>query len=627
MIERRYEQAAVVSAVVGGLALLVNFALTSTTHLLAPAAVIPFDALVLATGAVLWLRLRLLRRAEEERQDSATFRNARPAGSLFTHGIDEAASEAATRSSDILERIAMPLFAPALAVLAGLGAWWMWRKTGQLTAAPTQHLLAAAFLAGETFILFVLGRFLFGLSHEAGGRLLRGAGLYTSLAALAALLGTVSVLVVFSGWTPADRVAGLLLPGILALVAAELLLSALFSLYRVGVRREPLTTYESRLARLLTDPGVWTRSVARTLDYQFGFKVSESWLYRFLARALIPLLLFQAITLYALTAVVFIGPDEEGILERFGVPRQDAWHLQPGAHFKWPWPFETVRRLPAGRILRTHIGWRGDNDDLPSLLVWTVPHFREEDHFLTASRLPGAAQLPEEGEASVPVNLVAVNVPIEYRITNLLQYAYRHADPRTLIEQAAARAMTLEAATHDLFDLLGSGQLAAAERLRERLRHDVDALELGVEIVFCGLSGVHPPTGVADSFEQVIGALEEKEATIHNARGYAARLRPISEARAAKARLEATAYRDRRSSVAAAEAAQFEKRLDAHARSPRVFRSRMLTGALQDALGSGARKFIVVAEPEQEVLIFNFEEKLRPDLIDLLPTSAVEKTP
>ena len=182
MIERRYEQAAVITAVVGGLALLVNIALASTTRLLSPAAVVPFDALVLATGAVLWLRLRLLRRAEEERQDSSTFRNMRPAGSLFTHGIDEAASQAATRSSDILERIAMPLFAPTLAVLAGLGAWWMWRKTGQLSAAPSQHLLGAAFLAGETFILFVLGRFLFGLSHEAGGRLLAGKTRYEGVA-------------------------------------------------------------------------------------------------------------------------------------------------------------------------------------------------------------------------------------------------------------------------------------------------------------------------------------------------------------------------------------------------------------------------------------------------------------
>ena len=59
----------------------------------------------------------------------------------------------------------------------------------------------------------------------------------------------------------------------------------------VLARRDVFSTaYESKLAAAFSDPAGWTRNVAQALDYQFGFKVSDTGLFRLLQRALLPVI-------------------------------------------------------------------------------------------------------------------------------------------------------------------------------------------------------------------------------------------------------------------------------------------------------------------------------------------------
>ena len=123
------------------------------------------------------------------------------------------------------------------------------------------------------------------------------------------------------GYPPADRIGAMVLAAFLAILAVENFFNFLGEIYRPRRQGgESCRSYESRLGGLLTEPGTWARNVAGSLDYQFGFKVSDTWLYHFLEDALLPLVIFQCLVLYLLSCLVFLGPDEEGILERFGRP-------------------------------------------------------------------------------------------------------------------------------------------------------------------------------------------------------------------------------------------------------------------------------------------------------------------
>ena len=66
--------------------------------------------------------------------------------------------------------------------------------------------------------------------------------------------------------------------------------------------------YDSRLVGLLAEPEGLFTTAAHALDYQFGFKVSETWFYRFLEKALAWLILLQIAVLVPSTSLVFVSP-------------------------------------------------------------------------------------------------------------------------------------------------------------------------------------------------------------------------------------------------------------------------------------------------------------------------------
>lgn len=632
-MEKQAERSLALAGATMLVALVVDVVLAQRTHLLVLPALFPYLVVTLGVCALVFARKRLARLADEEKRDQALAKRERADSALFAQRPDELGALTKVRSHEQFERFLVPATAPLLAVVQGFWAWRLYRGLSSVTAEPAEHLLAAAFVAGQAFVFFLLSRYLLGLSRHAEHRLLRGPGVLLGISCFASLAVTISAVAAETGHPAADRLGAVVLICFLGVLAVESVLNFIGECYRPRRGKEPNRAYESRLGGLLTDPATWVRNVSHALDYQFGFKVSETWFYRFLESALLPLVLFQLLVLYLLSCLVFLGPEEEGILERFGRPKDD-WHLRSGFHLKWPWPFETVRRYPVKRILTMQIGHGthsaaqpaapaatppsppASEHRQPDVILWTKPHYQEEEHFLVASR--EAPTGGAEGEAAVPVNLIAFNVPIEYQITNVYQYAYNYAEPAEVIRQIAYRSLCLEGASSDLFDVMTEGRLQAAQALQARMQNEVDRLGLGVRIVFVGLQGVHPPVQVGEAFESVIGATEEKEAKILEARAYAKRVLPIADADAGKVGHEAEAYKVRRTEISAAESEQFLVRLKTQERSPRVFRSRLYLDTLELSLG-GTRKYIVVASPSTEVILFNFEEKLHPDLFDLGP--------
>ena len=131
----------------------------------------------------------------------------------------------------------------------------------------------------------------------------------------------------------------------------------MLEIYRPRVKgkvERPL--YESRLVGLLGQPEGLITTAAQALDYQFGFKVSETWFYRFFEKALGWLMLLQLAALLLSTCVVFIEAGEQGLLERFGKPVVGRTLLGPGAHLKWPWPIDHVYRFRTEQIQSFNVG-------------------------------------------------------------------------------------------------------------------------------------------------------------------------------------------------------------------------------------------------------------------------------
>lgn len=556
-------------------------------------------------------RASLARRAAEEAEELAAARSgAEPRASLFEPApVSDDIPFSIARSRGMFERRLVPLAAPLLGLGLLIGAWALFQRRDLAPAAPR-----GGWFGGSAFVLLLLSRYLIVDARTAERAGLRPVGVAAAGAAAASAVALAAALLSRAGLPGAPALAGTILNAALAVLGAEQWINAALDLYRPRSADDaPTAPYESRLLRRLCDPSAWLRSAAESLDYQFGFAFSRTWLAAFLARALAPLACLQAAVFVAISCVAILGPHEEGIRERWGRPvgGPAGATLGPGLHFKLPWPIETIRRAPVRRTQRLQVGYEGD-DAIPTETLWSRAHHRREDQFLTAVRGGASAG----ADTAVPVNLISVNVPIEYRVTNLFEYVYAARDPDRLLRNLAQRILTAEMTRRDLFDVLGPGQADFGQALAARLRREVQGRRLGLEILFVGVQGLHPPVAVAEAFESVVGAIEEREAAIFGGRAHAARVGPAAEAAARSVRLAAEAARDRRAVVAQAEAERFHARRTARSRGPAIYDGRAALDAVREALAR-PRLYLVATDAGREVIQYNLEPKFSSMLWDI----------
>jgi len=619
MNEKQHERILIGSTLLLGVCAGLDLLLWQRLSLPVVAALLPYLLVSLIVNVLVFARIRLKRLTDDEKRAEALERIEQPESSVFGSGEGPEPFTSA-RSQEQFEKYIVPAMSLVLALVQGVAAWMLYRTTATQVTNPTQPLLAAAFMAGQAFAFFLLSRYMLGLGRTETGRLMRGSGLYLGLLCYASLLAGI-ICVVSKDIAPgASHIAVWIFAIVLALLSIENVLGFIGHIYRPRHNGKRAAAYESRLSALLADPATWAKNVAQALDYQFGFNVSQTWFYRFLENDIVPLFIFQITVLYLLSCLVFLGPEEAGILEHFGRPVEPpAGLLQSGFHLKYPWPFATVQRFPVKRVQTQHIGFApGVDAATPPAMLWTVAHHGSKEIFLTASR-----EQKTEGNlgASVPVNFLSVHLPVEYRITNMYQYAYNYTEPDALLREVACRAVTREAVSRGLFDMVGKGQLHVTEALRTRIQSEVNKMQLGLKIEFVGMQGIHPPVAVADAFESVIGALEEKEAYILAAQAYTNNILPLAAAEATSEMRKAEAYRLRRTEMAEAEAYRFTQRLLGYEKSPQVFRSDIYLRTLQRALTS-TRKYIISATPAHEVIQIDFENRLGADVfLDAAPKS------
>ena len=79
--------------------------------------------------------------------------------------------------------------------------------------------------------------------------------------------------------------------------------------------------------------------------------------------------------------------------------------------------------------------------------------------------------------------------------------------------ESQANRRYLYFAQKDIDTVLAVGRFEAGQKLRDSIQQDVDLHKLGLEIVFVGVAGIHPPQKekVANAFHEQIGALQERQ--------------------------------------------------------------------------------------------------------------------
>jgi regulator of protease activity HflC (stomatin/prohibitin superfamily) len=488
---------------------------------------------------------------------------------------------------------------------------------------PIQEPLVCLGLFGMFFLLlFLFGRFATSLARLEGLRLLRPGATSLLLSAYLCLLVLVGVGITWLGYLRADLYLARGLAALLVLTGLETLINLVLDLYRPRMKgKVERPMYESRLISLLGQPEGLFTTAAQTLDYQFGFKVSETWVYRLFARWLPWLILGQLGALVLSTMVIFVDPGEQAVLERYG---KFVTVLKPGGHFKLPWPVDRAYRYPTEQIQTIDVGFSPASDPTAgNAVLWTVPHTKEEN-FLVANHVSAGGQATNvtAGETPpVPVSLLTVSIPVQFRITNVVDWVYENQQPTKLLEQISYREVVRYLVSADLDEIMSVRREEAAQTIHGRIQAEADRHHLGASIIFVGLQDIHPPVKVAPDYEKYVSVNHITNAEILAVEAEAIGIRTTAEIE--HARIISVANSDRQSSVtnAAALAESFTNQLPAYLASPTVYVQRGKLETFAQVVAN-ARTYILLATNTHNVAILNLEDKVRPDLLDQISLPA-----
>jgi regulator of protease activity HflC (stomatin/prohibitin superfamily) len=571
-------------------------------------------------SAVSWFQMRLEERERLEKLEFDELAKAKRSAALFES--KDAEGFPAQRSREQFERFFVPLFTTLLFLgeLAGVYFLWHWLNGSSAVTVGTQSGIALALFGLFALVLFLLGKFSATIARLEDHRLLRPGASWLLLNAFLCAVVAGSLAFVKGGVPRVDALVARVFVGLLALLAFETLVNLVLELYRPRVKGKiarPL--YESRVVGLLAHPeGVFT-TAAQTLDYQFGFKVSETWAFNMVRERLLGFVLGLVVAAVLSSCVVFLGPGEQALLERFGRPLTGTAPLGPGAHFKLPWPIDRVYRFNVGEVKSFNVGFVPDPNKVDdTTILWTVPHYKEEFNFLVARRdQSSVTETNETGNSqSVPVNLLDAGIPVQFRIADVRAWAYGQADSQTFLEQVATREVVRYLASVDLLDIMSIGRAQASEDLRKSIQARADELHLGVEILFVGLQDIHPPTSVAAEFEAVNGAAQDVQAKVLSAEGKTNRIVLLAHADGTARIRAAEGAAVRSTTNAAAQGARFANQLAAYRVAPEIYTNRLHLLTVGRAL-AGTRKYIIGPTNTHNVFQVDLLDKLQPDLLDV----------
>ncbi len=464
----------------------------------------------------------------------------------------------------------------AIGILLVLVAVNIFGRASQQASISLRYPLAAAivvcFLAVCSYFLY---RFEVSVGKETQSTALTADAHHAKTDLLASVL-VVAALVSTRFGIGGDRVAAAVIGCLIFVNAVYVLAQALRSYVATARGKEPSheIVYEDILFFILyrvlsrIDTNIWNR-----LNKVPGLAGPAESVRQRVGLAVLVFVLFVGGCAYALSGLYVLKPGEQAIVQRFGKPLQKDLPVGPGLHYRLPWPIERVKKADVAGFKRLTVGYQ--TGDRKELILWTNIHYLREYSIIT-------------GEG--PFLDVAMNV--HYRITNLYEYLYGHADPENTVERISYQVLRETLGTKPFFSSITTGRDALEHLMQKEIQKRSDEMGLGIQIKNVCFRDLHPPTQVAPAFEDVVSAQEDYETYIQQANGYRKDLLPSARALAATTKNDAEAYRNAVIAQSVGKANAFSLQTEAYLKGKELNQMRLLLETLEEALSS-VPKYVV----------------------------------
>jgi Cu+-exporting ATPase len=293
--------------------------------------------------------------------------------------------------------------------------------------------------------------------------------------------------------------------------------------------------------------------------------------------------LYAAGALWLLSCVYMLGPNETGVVQRFG--RKVLPYAEPGLNFKLPWPIDRLTRIGAQKVRTVEVGFRSNSttpDSEPAAYEWNVQH-----------RAGRFQRKPEESlMLTGDQNMIELTATVHYNLSRPDDFIFQQLDGDVTMRTIAESVLQMLTTRTPLDLILTTGRNAMEAQALADMQKRADKYGAGIRVLKVKLQDVHPSLEVVDAFREVSGAYEEKNRLINEAEGYRNEQVALAHGNA-KARIQnANAYTLGRVNRADGDAGHFIMWEQAFRLQPGVNETRLYLETMEQVL-PGRKKLIV----------------------------------
>jgi len=298
------------------------------------------------------------------------------------------------------------------------------------------------------------------------------------------------------------------------------------------------------------------------------------------------LLLAALIVAVAYASVYTVGPEETGVVQRFG---RYVRVSDPGLHFKLPFRIETVRKVKTGRNFQMEFGYRTVEAGVRSR--FTERGFKEESLMLSGD-----------------LNVVDLQWTVQYKIADPTDYLFKVQDVDSAIRDIS-ESVIRRVVGNRLFDfVLTVGRAEIANRVKVEMQDVIDSYGTGIQVVNVKMQNVTPTDPVKSAFNEVNEAEQERESKINQAQAAYNREIPKAKGSAEQMISEAEGYALERVNKAKGEADRFLSVLKDYRQAKEVTKRRLYLEAMRKLLNKVDDIYVIDADQKGLVPLLDLQK-------------------
>lgn len=280
------------------------------------------------------------------------------------------------------------------------------------------------------------------------------------------------------------------------------------------------------------------------------------------------ILIIVALGIWLATGIYKVGPDEEGVVVRFGKYVETT---KSGLHYHLPTPFESVFTPKITKVNEIEIGGTSRN---------------------TVGRRSSLQIHKERQMLTGDENIIDVGFSIFWRISDSKDFLFNLQQREVSIKSVAESAMREVVAKSKVQDIMTSRRNSIELEVKDIIQQVLNGYQAGVEITQIKMNEVAPPIQVQEAFKDVQKAEADHDKTISLALQRQNAIVPQARGRAEQKIQEAEAYKAKVIAEAVGQASRFTSVLKEYQKAKEVTRRRLYLETMEEVLG-GANKTII----------------------------------